>query len=530
MEVKYVIAHDVGTTGMKSCLYEIKGSVKLLDCVMTEYTLYTTPDGGAEQDEKDWWNAICIGTKKIIKHSGHSPSNIHGISFTTQLQGSIMVDKNGKVLRRPMIWLDGRAVKEFEKVLAHGLIRIEGYHWFKIIIWLIITGGGPGTAKDPLFKYLWVKNNEPEVFEQTYKWLDVKDYLIFKCTGNYCMTGDSAQLTWLYDTRPRKLRWHKGLCKMVKVNMEHLPKVVNATDIVGNLTKQAALEMGLEGPIPIYAGGGDASNIPIGSGATDLYDTHLYAGTSGWVVSNVDKRMADLGHFCVSLLGGIPNHYNYIAEMETTGICLQWVRDHLALDEIGVYLDKQNIVDKNDEFNSLFDYMNAIVSEIEPTNIIFTPWLHGNRAPAQDPYVRGMFFNLGLNTGKREMIRSVLEGVAFNFRWCLEAEELKIPYQKTLRYVGGGAKSDVWSQIIADVTGRIVEVPEDPQNAGATGAAIICGIGLGVIESFKAAKKFIPIEKVFKPQEKYKAHYDKNFKVFKKLYSNNKKLYKTMNT
>ena len=252
MDKKYVITHDVGTTGMKSCLYEIKKTVKLLDCYMIEYPLYTTNDGGAEQEESDWWNAICDGTKKIIERSGHSPSNIHGISFTTQLKGTILVDKNGKVLRRPMIWLDGRAVKEFEKTLAHGLIRIEGYHWLTIIKWLLITGGGPGTAKDPLFKYLWVRNNEPELFKQIHKWLDVKDYLIFKCTNSYSMTKDSAHLTWLYDTRPGKLGWHKGLCKTVNVNMTHLPNVVDATDIVGQLTEHAALEMGLEEGIPIY--------------------------------------------------------------------------------------------------------------------------------------------------------------------------------------------------------------------------------------------------------------------------------------
>jgi xylulokinase len=396
---------------------------------------------------------------------------------------------------------------------------------------LRITGGAAGTAKDPIWKYLWVKENEPEIFRKTYKWLDVKDYLTSRCTGEFKQTYGSAHLTWVFDTRPSRLKWSKSLCKTFGIDMNHLPEVVRSTDVIGNLTSKSASEMGLPEGIPVFGGGGDASMIPIGAGSVDLFDTHIYVGTSGWVVSIVKERWVDLQNFIASILNAIPDHYNYIAEQETAGLCLEWVRDHLALDEIGIYLDAKNVVDHDEKYDTLYDYLNETVNACEDGSgsVIFTPWLHGNRAPREDPYVRGMFFNIGLETGKRQMIRSVLEGVAYNMRWMLEACEKKIPYQKTIRMVGGGAKSDVWCQIMADVTGRTIETIDNPQNVGSAGAALSCAVGLGLIKTFSDVKKLIPIKSTFYPRKECKDVHKRNFSVFKKLYENNKKLYKILN-
>jgi xylulokinase len=533
MTATYVVTHDVGTTGNKSSIYRIGDRIDLVQSCLKEYPLYTTPDGGAEQKADEWWSAICSATKTVMERSGIGPGEIKAMTFSSQLQGSVFVDENGTALRNPMNYLDGRSVEQIARYLYKGLIKIEGKWNARIALKVLrITGGLAATAKDPLWKYHWVKDNEPEIFKRARRWLDVKDYLILRCTGNCGMTPDSAHLTFLYDTRPGKLGWHRGLCKQFDVDMNLLPPVVKSTDIVGHLLPGPAAEMGLAGGIPVFGGGGDTSLTTIGAGCTDLYDTHIYMGTSGWVSSNVDKRMVDIGNFMASILGALPGYYNYGGEEETAGACLKWVRDHLALDEIGVYLGARHIAEKTQEYDSLFDFMNEVIGKTQPGSggVIFAPWLHGNRSPREDSYARGIFFNLSLDTGKRQMIRAVLEGIAFHTRWILEALEKKVPFRERLRFVGGGAKSEVGCQIMADVTGRTIETIDDPQNVGTIGATVVCAVGLGLLNSFFDAKRLIQVRKTYMPRTEYKALYDKNFAVFKKLYDNNKELFSKLNS
>jgi xylulokinase len=531
MKPTYILTHDVGTTGNKTCLYKVDEKIHLIDSQLVEYPLYMLPDGGVEQKADEWWNAICSATKAVMRRSAHSSIKIAAMAFCAQMQGSVFIDREGNALRNPMSYLDQRATKQIEKYLYNGIIKIEKWNAYKTIRSLLITGGLAATPKDPLWKYHWVRENEPEIFEKAYKWLDVKDYLIFRCTGKLGMTVDSANITFIYDTRKNRQGWHKGLCSLFNVNIEHLPPVFQSTDIIGTMTKKASRELGLLEGIPVLGGGGDVPLTLVGSGCTDLYDTNIYIGTSGWASSNVNRRMVDIGNFVASILGAIPNHYVYVAEQETAGACLKWVRDHLALDEIGVYLRARHIADKSKEYESLYDYLNKVVSQTPPGsgNVIFTPWLHGNRSPREDQYARGMFFNLSLTTGKRQLIRSVLEGVAYHLRWMLEALEKKIPHQETIRFAGGGAKSDVWCQIMADITGRKIEAIENEINAGTIGASIVCAVGLGIIQNFSEAKRLIGIRKSYRPRPQYADMYNRNFKVFTRLYERNKTLFKELN-
>jgi xylulokinase len=416
--------------------------------------------------------------------------------------------------------MDVRATRQIEEFLSKGPIRINGYNALIALKSLRITGGLAGSAKDPLWKYHWVRENEPDIFRKVYKWLDVKDYLLLRCTGNYGMTQESAHLTFLYDTRPGHLGWHKGLCKTFKVDMRHLPPVVKSTDIVGRLTKEAADEMGLDAGTPVFGGGGDLSLITIGSGCVEQYDTHIYIGTSGWLAASVQKRMLDIGNFMASIMGAMPGCYTFVGEQETSGVCLQWIRDLLSL-------DRGAVSEPKDPYESV----NKAASETPPGSrgIIFTPWMQGNRSPREDPYARGMFFNIGLNGYPGLMIRAVMEGVAYHNRWMLQAFDRKIPRQDSIRLVGGGAKSEVWCQIMADVTGRTIETIENPQNVGAFGAAIVSGVGLGLLSSFQDVKSLIPVKRGYKPQSEFKTVYDHNFMAFKELYKNNKKIFRSLN-
>ncbi len=527
----YIIAYDIGTTGVKTCLFALENTLELKAESLKGYDLIIGEGGRAEQDPDQWWSSMCESTKEVLAQTSVDPALVKGISFCSQMQGLVLVNKEGKHLRPAMSYMDQRAAIQKHNGIENG-IQIAGVNVFKLLPWLWIAGAVGASVKDPIWKYHWVRDNEPDVFKQVHKWLDVKEYLIARATGRFIMTRDSAFATFMYDSRPGKFRWSKRLCRMLNVDFSHLPEVIESTDCAGELLKDKATELGLIPGIKIFGGGGDASLIGIGSGAVDPGDTHIYIGTSGWVSTVTDKRKVDINYMIASVVGAQNGLYNYFAEQETSGKCLEWVKNHLALDEIGIYLEKKHITDDPAGiFRTLYDYLTYTMTEIPAgsNGVIFTPWLHGNRCPFEDPSARGMFFNLSLTTGKRAMIRAVVEGICFHKRWMLEAQETKIKTSKALRFAGGGALSALTCQILADITGRTVETINNPQNAGAMGAALICAVGLGRIPSFRDAKKYIKASEVYTPDEKNRAVYNKNFEVFKKLYSSNKKLFKILN-
>lgn len=528
--MSYVIAYDIGTTGVKTCLFEISGTIKLIAGESKSYPLYVLPDGGAEQDGDDWWEAMCSTTSIVLKKSGISADKIKGISFCSQMQGLILVDKDGKPVHRPMSYMDQRAKEEIKKGIAYGL-QIAGANIFKLIPSLIITGAVTSSVKDPVWKYKWLENHEPENTNRAYKWLDVKDYLISRCTDKFTMTEDSAFGTLLYDLRKGKHCISKKMCKMFNINYNLFPEIIKSTDIAGTLTPKAAGELGLKEGTPVFGGGGDSSLIGIGAGAVNIGDTHIYSGTSGWVITVTDKNMVDASAMIAAIVGAQSGKFNYFAEMETAGKCLDWVKEHLAKDEIGIYLNKQNITEGYEaKYSSLFEYMTECVKDVPPGSggVIFTPWMHGNRCPFEDPLSSSMFFGVKLETGKTELIHAVLEGVFYHLRWMLECQEKKLKIKDTIRFVGGGALSPVSCQMLADILGKKIETVASPQNVGAVGAAVIMSVGLGIINSIEEAGNLIPADKVYTPDMDKHAQYEKYYNAFKKLYKTNKKIYKEL--
>lgn len=527
----FVLAYDIGTTGVKTCLFEISDNITLLADEMEGYPLHVYSDGGAEQVPADWWQAIRNTTSRLMNGTHVKPEEISGISFCSQMQGLVLVDREGEPVRNAMSYMDQRAKKQLKEGIAHGP-QIAGANVVKLLKYLQITGAVASSVKDPVWKYKWVEENEPEIFERVYKWLDVKEYIISKMTGEFVMTRDSAFAALLYDIRDGKRGWSKPICDMLGVNIAHLPKIINSYDRAGELTASAAAELGLKEGTAVFGGGGDASLIGVGAGSTEKGDTHMYSGTSGWVSTVVDKSIVDTSAMIAAIVGAHDGYYNYFAELETAGKCLEWVKDHLALDEIGIFLEKVDItLSKENLYSSLYDYLSEVVSKIPAGSggVIFTPWLHGNRCPFEDPNARGMFFNISLETGKTELIRAVIEGVCFHLRWFLESQEKKVSTSNTIRFVGGGALSEVTCQILSDIIGRPVETVESPQNVGSVGAAAVMAVGLGIIKDLHQAKALIPAKKTFVPNAENKAVYDKNFEVFKKLYRSNKDNFAALN-
>ena len=521
----YVIAYDIGTTGVKTCLFEVGDTLRLLAGEYEGYGLYILPGGGVEQDADEWW------TRRLLEKTGTDPKSIAGISFCSQMQGLVLVDEAGCALRRPMSYMDQRGSREFAACQTHGL-TISGVNALMLLRSLRRTRAASTSVKDPLWKYKWVQQNEPEVYAKIHKWLDVKEYLIGRCTGQFVMTRDSAYSTFLYDSRPDKGCWSRALCRMYGVEFDHLPRIIECTDVAGTLTARAAQDLGLAEGCPVYGGGGDATLIGVGAGCTEVGQTHIYSGTSGWVSTVIGRQKVDIVSMIAGIVGAQAGKYNYFAEMETAGKCFEWVKEHLVLDEIGIYLQKTNVAESQESvYESLYDYMTDTIEAIPPGagGVIFTPWLHGNRCPFEDPKAAGIFFNLRLDTGKTEMLRAVLEGICYHLRWMLECQDKKVKIASTLRFVGGGALSRVTCQILADVTGRTVETVADTKDVGAVGAAMLVAVGSGQIADLTQAAGLIRPAARYTPDPANQALYDRNYKVFKNLYAANKKNFAALN-
>jgi xylulokinase len=501
----YVIGFDVGTTGAKTCLFRVDGRIELVALAQRTYPLRTFRDGGAEQDPDDWWRALCEGAREVLATAGVPAMRVRAVSFSSQAQGLVLVDGAGTALRPGMTYLDGRGVEQHRRGIKSG-VRVAGLRARLLLPSLLITGAVSASVKDPVWKYLWVREREPEVFARARWWLDVKDYLTLRCTGRPVMSDDTAAVTFLFDTRPGHRRWSDHLCGLYGVERAHLPEVVSCADVVGTLRPQAAAELGLTAETEVVAGGIDLSMTALGTGCVEPGQAHVYVGTSGWVSSVVAKRLVDVDHFLGSIMGARPGLYNFVGEQETSGKCIDWAREVLFPD--GTI----------DEATAL-----AARSPAGAGGVLFAPWLHGNRAPFEDPLARGVFFNLAIGTERRHLARAVVEGIALHKRWLLDCMARKTQPTGALRFAGGGAVSDLVAQVMANVTGRTIEAVQSPRAAGALGAAALGALALGAIPGFEKLRESIPVRAVFEPDAAVHDVHERSYEVFKKLHASNRK-------
>ena len=513
----YVITYDVGTTGLKSCLFDIeKGKqVRMIAGEDVGYGLQIFPDGGAEQDPMDWWRAMCVTTSKLLIKAGVTSDQIKGISFCAQMQALVLVDEQGEPVRPAMSYMDARGKKQIEETLQTGF-QIAGMNAMKLWKSLKITGAVSGSVKDPVWKYRWVRDNEPEVFAKAYKWLDAKDFLVCRATGRFTMSQDSAFGTLLYDTREGRRGFSEEMCRMMDVDMKHLPEIVSSDDAVGGITERAAIELGLKAGTLVFSGGGDASLIGVGAGAVSIGQTHVYMGTSGWISTVIGQQKLDVSSMVASVVGVNPKVFHCWAELETAGKCLDWFRKNVMAD-----------IGKSPDFYERME-RNMIKVPAGSNGVMFTPWLHGNRCPFEDPHARGMFIGMGLDTTATEMYNAIAEGICLHIRWQMEAMDKLIPSSDPIRFAGGCALQPSICQILADVLGKRVEVVSNPINAGSAGAAIIAAMGLGEIQTFEETKDMIGVERTYYPNTANKAVYDDLEERLRILYKTNKKNFRAL--
>lgn len=500
----HVLAVDVGTTSIKAAVMDIS----TFEAVKTESTKAVVEypkKHWAEKDPEKLWNSIVEVCRKITEGV-----SLDAIIFEGHMAGVVPVDEEGNALRNMIIWLDERAAGLPEDVWK-GLIKIQGYSLTKLIKFLRLTGGAPSrTGKDPISKIVWIRENEPDVFNKTFKILDVRGYLVARATGNFVTSPDEAHLTWLADTRGGKARWSESLLKDYNLEPSLFPEIRNSTDIAGYLLPEVRKELGIEGEVPVVVGTGDVCAAAVGSGAVKDNECHVYVGTSDWVAAHIPKRKTDIFHFIGSLLSAIPEKYLLIAEQEVAAGALEW-----AMKLVGI--------------EGEYELVKEMVERAKPGKLIFMPWFYGERAPIDDPYVRGGLVNVSLDTGREEVLRAMMEGVAMNIKWVYGYVEKMTAPQKEVNIVGGGALFDIWCQIIANAIRRPVKRLKNPEQTGLRGLATMAAVGLGK-ETFESAAAKFRVDRVFKPNEEGARVYDTQFEYYKELYEKLKKIYRKLNS
>ncbi len=522
MSEKYIVSHDLGTSGNKAVLVTIYGDI--VDTDKQHYPIHHPEPNYAEQDPWDWWKAVCETTRNVINKTKVNPGDIVGITFSSQCQTLVPVDKQGNPVRPAISWLDGRSVDIMREELWKPP-RVMGYNVFNLLKFLRITGGSPGqTGKDQIGKILWMQKHEPEVFSKVYKFLDPKDFIIYHLSGTYVKSADMGVVWWLMDTRKNRNVWHPDLLKLANITADMLPDVKESAAIVGEVTARAANETGLLPGTPIINGAADLACAALGSGAINEGELHISVGTSGWVAGHFTKRKIDIPHYTGCIGSAYPQKYYLgIAHQETAGACLEWLKDKILYHE--EQLKEEHHVDK------IYQILDQLAAEVKPgaEGLIFTPWMYGERCPLDDDHVRAGLFNVGLYHSRGHLTRAVLEGIAFNTRWAMETLEKLYSKVDQLNIVGGGAKSDIWCQIFADITNRVINQVENPHHAAAKGIALLASMSLGYIDSFENIKKYIKIKQSFYPNPDNRQLYDRLFTEFKNIYKQNKKWYARMN-
>jgi len=434
------------------------------------------------------------------------------------------VDEEGNALRRAIIWLDSRGAKYVPEV-AGGLVRIQGYGALKLESWLRKTGGVPSLAgKEPVAHILFLRHEEPDIYEAAYKFMEPKDYLNLRLTGKFLATTDSIALHWVTNNRDiDNVRYDEQLLAQTTLPREKLPDLKRAVDVIGTLTPTAAVELGLNENTKVVGGTPDVPAAAVGSGAVGDFEGHIYVGTSSWLTCHVPFKKTDLVHNMASLPSALPGRYFIGNEQETAGACMTWLRDNV--------LFRDDVLDPGAPPDDALERFGELAAAVPAGSdkLIFTPWLYGEHTPVANPYLRAAFSNVSLRTTRAHMVRSVMEGVAYNTRWLMGGVESFIgrPFEG-LRFIGGGAKSELWCQIFADVLNRPIDRVADPLSANVRGAAFVAAVGLGRLRVQDIASR-VPIEKRYMPNPDHRPIYDELFKAFLEILKNNEAMYNRLN-
>lgn len=475
------IGIDLGTSAVKLLLMEADGTVK--NVVSREYPLYFPHPGWSEQNPGDWYRETMQGLAELL--DGFDKSQVAGISFGGQMHGLVILDEKDEVIRPAILWNDGRTAKECDYLNNEiGKERLSAY-----TANISFTGF---TAP----KILWVEHNEPENFARIHKIMLPKDYLAYRLTGVHCTDVSDASGMLLLDVKNR--RWSKEMCEICHISEEMLPKLYESYECVGTVLPEIAAKLGISERVKVAAGAGDNAAAAVATGTVGDGNCNISLGTSGTIFISsktfgVDENNA-LHSFCDA-----NGAYHLMGCMLSAASCNKWWMDEI----IGTkdYAKEQEKITKLGE-----------------NHVYYLPYLMGERSPYNNPNARAMFVGMTMDTTRADMTQAVLEGVAFALRDSFEvAKSLGIRIGRT-KICGGGAKSPLWKQIIANVLNvkvDVLETEEGPSLGGAMLAAVACGEYANVEE---AAAKIVKVVGTVEPKEELAEKYDARYRQFKNIY------------
>lgn len=519
---KYILAIDLGTSGAKSAVVSSHGEV--VDSAFKETTLLLLPNGGAEQSPDEWWDAILDTAQRVLARASIPLEQIVAVSCTTQWSGTVAVGENSDHLMNAIIWMDSRGAG-YVKEITDGLLKVAGYGITKLLRWITITGGAPEhSGKGPLAHILYIKNEHPDIYEETSQFLEPKDYINLRFSGRAAASYDSIALHWLTDNRDiSNVTYNDRLIEMVGLERNKFPALKRSVDVLGPIKKEVARELGLREGVRVVMGTPDVTSAAIGSGAVRDFEGHLYIGTSSWLTCHVPFKKTDIFHNMASLPSAIPGRYFVANEQESAGACLTYLRDNILF-------HKDELL-KEPHQENVFKIFDRIVENVPAGSekLIFTPWLYGERTPIENHSVRAGIFNQSLTTTREHLLRAVYEGVAYNSRWLLRYVEKFIKGRlDPITMIGGGANSDVWCQIHADVLNRTIRQVKDPIQANLRGAALLASVALELL-SFEQIPELIPIANTYTPNPENRGIYDELFREFLAIYRRTKGIYARLN-
>ena len=461
---------------------------------------------------------------KLMKKGTVSKRQVVAVAVSSTFSSTVAVDKDGIPLMNAITWMDTRGAPYLKKAMA-GFPSFAGYGILKALKWIYKTGGAPTlTGKDDIGHLLFIKNKFPDIYEKTCMFLPSKDFLNLKFTGKFAATFDSVHLFWVTDTRDlNNIAYDNKLIAGFSIDKDKLPPLMASTDIVGSITAPVADAIGLQRQTKVVAGSPDHQTACIGSGAVRDYEGHLYVGTSSWVQCLVPFKKTDVLHSIASFPTAVPGKYQAVNEQDIAGGVLNFLTGTIFHDNAG----QAESMASNGPFSAINQA--AADTPAGSNGLIFTPWLNGERTPVDDETIRGCLFNLSTTTTRDQIIRAAMEGVAYNNRWSLTYVERFIKRSlNPINIIGGGAQSDTWCQIFADVLNRSIRRVKDPMQANARGAALIASVALGYIR-FRDIPDLIAYDATFSPQPNNRDTYDLLYKEFIRLYKVHKSICKRIN-
>ena len=502
---KHVLVIDLGTGGPKVGLVDQRGRVAA--CASAPVQLFFLPGGGAEHDPAEWWSAIMSCTRRVLQESGIPAGDIISVAVTSMWGVTLPVDEHGGPLMKAMSWMDLRGARYCHD-LVKGFPEVEGYN-LPLLLKYLRKHGFPPSPTDALGHMLFIKHERPEVYRQTYKFLEPMDYVNMRLTGKVAATQNTMIPMLVVDNqRLDRTEYDPWLVKTSTIDLDKLPDLLPIDGVLGTLQPSVAQELGLSPETVVVCGVNDNSTSAVGAGSIGDAEPAAVMGSSGHMAFHLPFRKSDMGHTVSTIPSGIKGSYLFWADLANNGKVLD-----AALKMLLCTADRADTEAVPADIYARADKIAASVPA-GSGGVVFLPWFNGSLSPGQDEYLRGAFLNLSHGSDRAHLMRAVFEGLAMNWRWLRgPAEKMAGRTFNYWRLTGGGALSDVWAQIMADVVGIPMHRQANPRIHNVVGMGLLAFSRLGQVR-LEDIPEMIHFDRVFEPDAKNHALYNDTYGQF----------------